>query len=64
MMVKYFDASKNDLYPSNFAKFIVDYYRSLAKTLGKSHILENQDAVVVDRKIGLDQGMGTRCNRL
>jgi hypothetical protein len=45
LMVKYFDRYHKQMTPSNFAKFIGEYYESIAKTLADKDILSNPDAV-------------------
>ncbi len=43
LMVKYISANKGELNAKSFAKFITDYYGSLAKTLGKKEIGTDPD---------------------
>lgn len=44
-MVKYFEEYGKDLSPANFARFIIDYYESTAKTLTDPEILSQTDAL-------------------
>lgn len=45
LMTKYFSQYQSDVNPTNFAKFIIDYYESLAKTLLNKDIITSTDAV-------------------
>lgn len=44
-MVSYFDTYSHDLNAKNFAKFIIDYYKSIALKLGDKEILSSPDAL-------------------
>lgn len=44
-MVSYFDTYSPELNPKHFAKFITDYYQSIASKLGDTEILESPDAL-------------------
>ena len=49
LMVEYFSQYPKSQYPVNFAKFITDYYQSVAKTLSDAKSLANPD--VLDDKM-------------
>ncbi|WP_019668969.1 ADP-ribosylglycohydrolase family protein [Eudoraea adriatica] len=44
-MVSYIEANSPDLNANNFAKFIIDYYKSIASKLGDKAILASPDAL-------------------
>lgn len=45
LVVKYLTLNKGEMGPENFARFITDYYRSVAGGLAEKEILDNPDAL-------------------